>query len=692
MVDFTKKIINSNKFRAPAIRFLETGSYCTYPKGTQEYYSYWDSEKEKCIKGYTSEDGDYISGYNYFYLNYSPIIRIVWEDAEVNGTTKKIRRSYRTFPDFYDYDYYFFSGIDEAETEGRHMAVSKSRRKGYSYKAASMACRNFFLIPESKTYIYASNKQYLTDDGILTKAWDYMDFIDEHTAWGKKRQVANTSMRRRASMLVTDEYGNKIEVGYKSEIIGVTLKDNPDNVRGKRGKLIIFEEAGSFPELGAAWQIARPSVEQDGMTFGLMLAFGTGGDEGPAIAALKDMFYHPDSYNCKEFPNIWDEGSDNTNCGFFIPQYTNLDNRDDEGNRIYMDKDGNTLHGKARDFIMKLRIESTKNATNSQAVDRYIAERCTCPAEAFMEFSGNIFPKKELQRHLAKIRTDKKLKNLKQIGDLTWENGLPLWTIKKTGDITVYPLPKNADPTGSIVIWEHPVKDAPYGMYILGVDPYDHDQSGTNSLGSCLVYKRFQNFESYHDMIVAEYTGRPKTAEEFYENVRKLATYYNGKIMYENQNKGLFSYFVNKHSDWMLADQPEILNDIVNNSKVQRKKGCHMNKEIKFWCEGKIKEYLEEELEPGKLQLTTIMSEPLLEELIAYNDKGNFDRVMGLCQIMIFKEQIFKVQVKKKEDTGKQRVLFDGPIFMNNGYNHNYDYNREYRTMIDDVPTFTFTK
>jgi hypothetical protein len=68
-------------------------------------------------------------------------------------------------------------------------------------------------------------------------------------------------------MWVTDDYGNKTEAGYKSEIIGVSLKDNPDAVRGKRGVLILWEEAGTFAELKAAWQIARPSVEHDGVAF-----------------------------------------------------------------------------------------------------------------------------------------------------------------------------------------------------------------------------------------------------------------------------------------------------------------------------------------------------------------------------------------------------------------------------------------
>ena len=624
MVDFTKKIHNSNKFRQPALEFLKTGQYCQYPKGTTEYINYWLTEQDRCINGYTADDGDFISGYNYFYLNYCPILRIV--NKEVNGKVKSV--SEVTFPDFWDYDYYYFQTIEEAQEQGKHLCVLKSRRRGYSYKAASMLCRNYYLIPNSSSYVYASNKQYLTDDGVLTKSWNFMDFIDEYTAWGKKRTV-NTQLRRRAGMWVKDEYGNQIEVGYKSEIIGVTLKDNPDIVRGKRSNLIMFEEAGSFKELSAAWQIARPSVEIDGKAFGLMVAYGTGGDEDSNFFTLKDMFYHPEGYNCLGVPNIWDENVANTECGFFVPQYTNLDVRDSCGKRLYMDEDGNTLISPAKQYILEERRKVIEHSTSSIAVDRYVAERPITPAEACLEFNGNIFPKKELQEQLGKIRTNKLLQNRKQVGDLIWEsNGSLKWLPKKSGDITHYPLNKNDDPTGSIVIWEHPVKDAPIGLYIIGVDPYDHDQSGTNSLGSCFVYKRFQNFENYYDLIVAEYTGRPSTAEEFYENVRKLAIYYNARIMYENQNKGLFPYFVAKHCDYLLADQPDILNDIIGNTKVNRKKGCHMTKQIKQWGEGLIKDWLNEEKAPGHKNLHDILSEPLLEELISYNDIGNFDRCL----------------------------------------------------------------
>lgn len=1061
MVDFQKKIRNSDKFRSASLTFISTGQYCSYPPGSTEYFQFWDEEKRRCLDGYTADDGDYITGYNYFYLNYCPIDRIVYEEVTDRfGKTKQVRRKKLFFPDFYDYDYYFFQGVQDAEDFGKHMCVLKSRRKGYSFKCGSMCCRNYYFIPNSKSYVYVSNKQYLTEDGILNKAWAYLDFIDKNTAWGKKRQVFDQMMHKRASFLVSDEFGNKIETGYKSEIIGVSLKDNPGSVRGKAGKLILFEEAGSFTELAAAWQVARPSVEQDGIAYGLMLAFGcvcagtriwtadgncvnvedlkqedgivgwdtyqavpqnisnmnppaekecvrittasgrmlecskdhpllwstpgktrrvpgkraenaymkswlwheaglckvgeqvgiideipifgkkqmweprlvgwligdgsyghdktprlsncddsintyiydnfdcvterqyltkdgktyketrikgicsklrelgiygqtksakrlpndihtydykslteligglydtdgyiricndkrvriiltqshreildqvqevllhfgvhgtvrkintkprthtsngrtivdrdgewrleindmtsvakfaehitlsvgykqaaldcvwtftqthlakhrnyvcgvhidrivkiediglrpiynltakeqhnyiangivthnTGGDDGSSFASLKDMFYNPKGYNCLEFENIWDEAvSPDSKCGFFIPQYTNLDVRDDDNNRLYMDKDGNTLHKKAMDYVLSLRKEVIENATSQQAVDRYVAEQPITPREACLEFTGNIFPKKELQNHLAFIRTHKELQAHKQVGDLIFDNdGNIQWQIKKHGDITKFPLGKNDDPTGAVVIWEHPAKDATAGLYIAGIDSYDYDQSGTNSLGSCIIYKRFQNFEEYYDMPVAEYTGRPATADIFYENVRKLLLYYNATAMYENQNKGLFTYMTQKHCDYLLADQPDILADIVGNSTVQRKKGCHMNKQIKAWGEGKIKDWLNEEYAPGKKNLTKILSEPLLEELISYNDQGNFDRCMAFMQIIIYREQLFNVVVKQRETVNKSRQLFDGPIFTSEWFNDS-----SYETN-DNIPVFTF--
>ena len=214
-------------------------------------------------------------------------------------------------------------------------------------------------------------------------------------------------------------------------------------------------------------------------------------------------------------------------------------------------------------------------------------------------------------------------------------------------------------------------------------DPYDHDKSGTSSLGSTFIYKRFQNFEEYYELPVAEYTGRPETAEDYYENVRKLLVYYNARLLYENERKGIFPYFTHKHCDYLLADQPDILVDIVNNSSVQRRKGIHMNRQIKDYGEGLIKEWLNEEYAPGCKNLTKIMSEPLLEELIAYNDKGNFDRVMAFMILMIYRLQLHNLHVKEKHNTERKQRIFDKPLFTKQWFNEDLEIDSK-------IETYTF--
>ena len=155
-----------------------------------------------------------------------------------------------------------------------------------------------------------------------------------------------------------------------------------------------------------------------------------------------------------------------------------------------------------------------------------------------------------------------------------------------------------------------------------------------------------------------------KTAEEFYENVRRLVKYYNAKLLYENEKKGLYVYFTQNHEEYLLADQPDIINDVLQTTtKVSRRKGIHMNKEIKLWGERLIRDWLNEEYAPGYKNLTKVFSEPLLEELISYNEDGNFDRVMAFMMIMIYKEELHHVHIKDKKEYDKSRWLFSEPLF-----------------------------
>ncbi len=149
-----------------------------------------------------------------------------------------------------------------------------------------------------------------------------------------------------------------------------------------------------------------------------------------------------------------------------------------------------------------------------------------------------------------------------------------------------------------------------------------------------------------------------------------LLIYYNARLLYENERKGLFPYFTTKHCDYLLADQPDIITDIVGKTSINRKKGIHMPKQIKDWMEGLIKDWLIEEYAPGKKNLTKILSEPLLEELISYNDKDNFDRVIAFGLVMVFRESLHNIKVKSAKETEKKRELFNEPLFTKDWFNN----------------------
>ena len=687
MIDFNQRLHDTDKFRQAAIFFQQHGCYTLAPRGTTDYNKYWEQETDRCINGYTAPDGEGITGYNYFYLNYSPIMRLKEEEyTDRQGNLRKRRQRILEFPSFWDYDYYYFCAIEQAELEGKHMAVLKCRQRGYSFKGGSMLVRNYMLIPGSKNFAIASEQKFLIGDGLLTKAWQIMDFLDKHTAWAKQRLVS-TRMERTSGYKITDEFGKQTEQGYLSSITGITLKNDPERVRGTRAKLVLWEEGGKFPSLLDAWRIEQPSVEtDDGKAFGLMIAFGTGGTEGASFEGLKELFYKPKSYNVLSFPNIWDEGRENTECAFFVPAYSNLESFDDDGNQVYMDRDGNSYKEKAIENLIDQRNKVKDGGASQQSIDRFISERPIRPAEAVLELGKNIFPRKLLMDQLTRIRTNKKLQSMKHIVDLEWDgNGQVKATEKPSGDITNYPLKKGDKPHGSVVIWEYPVKDPPLGLYIGGCDPYDHDDSFTNSLGSTFIFKRVRAGEAWTDVIVAEYSGRPDTAEEYYENVRKLLTFYNARLLFENERKGIYPYFTNKHCDYLLADQPDkIISEVFKDSKVQRRKGCHMTKQIRSYGEGLILEWLLDEFEEGHPNVERVYSEPLIEELIENDGVRNVDRVIALCMVMIYREELYQLKVSSAKEQNKQVELFEMPLFSKQWFEEDSS------TSEDGMPIFTF--
>lgn len=660
------KFTHTNEFRERAIFFIKNGMYTNLPKGTDAYKEFWEEEDYRCRYGFTNSVGITITGVHYFYLNYVQI------KAEEETTGRKKFK----FPRFLDIDYDYFHLIEAARRLKKGLIFSKPRRTGFSYKNAALVTHEYNFYRDSYCVIGAFLEKLSTTT--MNMVLDNMNFLNANTEWRKQRNP-DTKEHVKARF-ETSVDGVKVWKGYMSEVKKLTFKDNPFAAVGLTTNIFIFEEAGTLINLKASYGITEPCWKDGDNMIGLPIIFGTGGDMEGGTADFAYMFNNPDSYNLLSFDNVWEPGKELTKCGWFIPatrgrlgtykdelnKYPNLKNKP------MMDEDGNSDEELALLSIQDLR-ELKRKGGDPKNIQDAITQYPLTPSESFLRSSGAIFSSIEMHEWLSKLETVTSLNSDKKKGELYFDTTgkIKFKLNPDLNDIIDFPLSPEAKKTGCIVLWEDPIDSPPYGLYIAGCDPYDQDKSGTGSLGSFFVYKRFMHNGTSYNQIVAEYTGRPNTAEEFYENCRRLCIYFNALCLYENQLKGLKGYFEQKNSLHYLAQQPMIIKDIVKNSTVSRGYGIHMNRGsggasgIKDQCELYLRKWLYEERvadENGNIvmNLHTIKSIPLLKELIAYDREGNFDRVIAFMLCILQSQEMHKIHLE--ETTPKLLIDLD-PFF-----------------------------
>ena len=514
---------------------------------------------------------------------------------------------------------------------GYHMIVGKSRRKGYSYKDGAICANVYNTQRSAQIIIGAFEKKFLYPKGTMGMASDYLNFLNEHTGWAKSRDYVDKVDHKRASY-AEKRNGITIEKGYLSEIFALTFKDNPDAARGKDGKIFLLEEAGAFPNLKDSFNAITPALGAGRFITGQIIIFGTGGDMESGTVDYADMFYNPIAYRLMPFMNIWDENSENTTCGFFHPVTWNM-----EG---FYDEQGNSDVEGATEFELERRREKMEAASSSVIVEKHMQEFPFSPSEAFLTVSTNNFPVVELRNQLNKVRAEH-LQTIK---------GTPVYLERQDGKIVARPdlegklqpiynyKVKQDDISGCPVIYEYPVDNPPKGLYKIGFDPYSQDE-GT-SLAAIYVYKSIHSGTYSKNIIVAEFVGRPQEADDVSRIASQLADLYNAEIMHENEVSHVKNYFRRIKRLDQLAVQPDtVISKNVKSSKVTRVYGMHMNEQLKDAGEKYIKDWLLEVRDYDEngnpiLNLETIYSIGLLEELILYNRKGNFDRVMAFMQVM----------------------------------------------------------
>lgn len=658
-------------FRQPALFFEKNKKYTNIPPNSNpksEYAEHWKKELYKWKHGLVRpSDGEWIPGTLYFYWNYSPIWLVEKVGKEsINKKTKGER--VRKFPKPWLGDYLYFHYTQQAKDNGKHGKVLKTRGIGFSFKNASESPRNLYVYPGSgnPNFHLASDKTFLSGDkGIWGKILDTLDWIAEHTPLPKMK-IVDGKKAMELQLGYTDEYGNR--KGLLSSIFGISLKDNPDKARGIRGPLIHYEEDGLFNNLEKAWNVNRKAVEDGDVAFGFMLAGGTGGTQGASFAGSEKLFYKPDAYNIYGLPNVYDKNTNGeTQCSFFWGAYLNRNN-------CYNEITGEPDVIKALVEILSDRFVVKYGSSDASAITQKKAEEPITPQEAIMRTEGTMFPVADLKEYLESIGPKKESFLAEHyVGELILNN---IGEVEWKPSSTKFPLrsydSSEGDKSGCLEIFEMPRKNANgeivRGRYIAGIDPIDAD-TGT-SLFSLKVMDLFT------DRVVAEYTGRPRLANDAYEIALRVLRYYNAEANYESNLKGLFSYFDSKNCLHYLADVPQVLKDMdmikATNLYGNKAKGTHANKEVNKWGRMLQAQWMQTKAhgddEDERLNLHRIRSLAYIEECIAWNSDGNFDRVSAMGMLMILREDRMKRTQSAKDNQNKNIKKASNDNFFNKNY------------------------
>ena len=681
-------------FRPSAIHYEKYGTFTNLRPNANpnsEYGKWVREERRRIWDGYVREsDGEWVTGYMYWFLNYSPMmLSKIREYKDKNGKKRKSKRADRVeaLPECWEGIYWRFHCLDQASNGGlynnfeggQHMAELASRGKGKSYSLASIL-NHIFVVGENeeahdkvKGIVTAYQKEYLTKDGVLNKFVDMANFCATNTQFPRKR--LKNSLQEMTWIMGYKDVDLDIERGTQNTVLGVSSKDDESKLRGKRAAKILIEEFGTFPRLVDLYNVLLPSVQEGDIVFGQIYMLGTAGDNESDFAGAQEIMYNPKGYNMYALPNVFDKyNQGKPYFVFFFPGYVNR--------KGCYNENGVSDVIKALIEILMNRYRVKYNSTDPNTIIKTIAEVPITPAEAIVKTGINMFPVADLTERIGQLDANPTEYDDVYVGDLVFNKDGQV-EYKPTSAMPIRDFPhKDNKIEGAIEIYQMPEIDKntgkPYNdRYILGADPYDDDESNTMSLGSIFV------LDLWTDRIVAEYTGRPSFADDYYEICRKLCLFYNGRLNYEYNKKGLFSHFSTRNSLYLLTDVLDFLKEkqMMKDGYGNKSKGTNASPAINAYARSRLRSWLlapvpimqtidGEEKEVMVPRLFTVRNRALLKELINYNSEGNFDRISAMGMLMLLREdRMIRYQgdvSKEKQERANNNYDGNDPFFKRN--------------------------
>lgn len=662
IIDITKPPIleGSNYFRQAALTWQETGKYTHLKPNVNpnsDFGKWLTEERRRGWDGLVNPDtGMWITGDYYWMLNYNPIHLVV---KQKDGMEMRATRH----PRFWDGQFLISHYVWQSRQNGHHSAYLSSRGRGKTSFASAMLAKRFIIGESSENrsevqclVTAADRTKLMGTNQILDVFVDGIDFCAKNTYLDRMR--LKSSVQDMYWEMGYKRQGSEVAYGSRNSVSGIISGVNQDKLNGSRGVLYLIEEAGIFKNLLNVWSMIRPSVEQGTSVFGQIISYGTAGDDESDFTSFAEMFYSPDGYNINALENVFDkEGEGRRNCAMFYPAYLNYDDS-------CVDEDGNSNVTKALKNLLMDRYKVKYGSTDINAITKRISQYPIVPQEAIIRGQFSPFPVAELNERINQLDNNPNEYDDVYVGDLVQE-GADIKFVSSI-DIPIRDFPhKDNKVTGAVEIFEMPQRNVdgkiPSERYIASADPYDNDEANTKSLGSFFV------LDTWTDRIVAEYTGRPQFAEDFYEITRKLCLFYNAKVMYENNLMGMYSYYSKRNCVHLLAETPEYLKEKQLITSIgYGNKSCGIRATVPIIKYGfrLIRDWLlkpiirvEKDAEGNEVEVNTsnlyyIRNRALLKELALWNPYDNFDRVLSLVQLMLYREEkmiLYQGNMAKRE-------------------------------------------
>jgi hypothetical protein len=459
----------------------------------------------------------------------------------------------------------------------------------------------------------------------------------------------------------------KTEVGLKGVIQGMSFEKDPTNGVGGPVKYFFHEEAGVAPKMDQTYGYIKPALQSGMMTTGMFIAAGSVGDLDQCIP-LKNMILKPEVNKIYAVDtNLVDKDGTIGRTGLFIPEQWSMP--------PYIDNYGNSQVEEAL-IALDEYFDKCKKEMSPEDYQLEVSQRPRNIEEAFAHRKVSIFPPHILSAQEKRI-TDKEYA-YEFLDIFRDEKGLP--KVQETNKLPISEFPigkKTEDKTGTLVVWEKPVKDPTFGMYYASIDPVSEGKTTTSdSLCSIYVMKASVEVskitgvevENYIEQskIVAAWCGRFDDIKKTHERLELIIEWYNAWTIIENNISLFIQYMISRKKQRYLVPRTQImfLKDLGANANVFQEYGWK-NTGVLFKSHliSYAIEYIREEIdtitkEDGTIVKTIygverIPDPMLIKEMKAYVEGLNVDRMVAFCALVAF------MKIQESNRGFMKRVVMD---------------------------------